>query len=101
MDNNKKTGLLYQGVMLLAVFPAMLLALIGWKLAAGVIPAFVFLIVGLAAAAVPLAGFILCASRMLAGKGPSKSCFILQIVTGGVLAAQIIFTIVGICLSMY
>lgn len=99
MENDKMTGLMYQGIMLLAVFPALILMVTGWKFAATVIPAFVFLIVGLAAAAVPLAGFILCASRMLAGKGPSKSCFILQIVTGGVLAAQIIFTIVGICLS--
>ena len=98
MENDKKAILLYQGLMILAVFPALAIAVIGWKFASGVIPAFVYLITGLAVCGVPAAGLILSASRMIAGKDLGLTCCILQIVYGGLLAGMVILTIVGICI---
>ena len=98
MENYKKTILLYQAVMILAVFPALVISIIGWKFASDVIPAFVYLITGLAVCGVPAAGIILSASRMIAGKDLGLTCCILQIVYGGLLAGFAILTIVGICI---
>ena len=98
MNNDRKSSILYQGVMLFAILPAIAIALIGWRYASDIIPDFVYLIVGLAASGVAIAGFILCASRMIAGKECDLSCYILQIVYGGVLAGLMILTIVGLCM---
>ena len=84
--------------MILGFFPALVIAIIGWKFASDVIPAFVYLITGLAVCGVPAAGLILSASRMIAGKDLGLTCLILQIVFGGLLAGEIILTIVGICI---